>query len=194
MHMTKNIIIALILIIVVLLLAYYYKASSLSLDEKGTQIQVKEKQVFFESMRIQTIPITFSNVNIMQTKLSDGTYFEVATCEPLYEFNQNTKELVQTLFEATKVDELFSVRGVRAMRVTLKNAQVINLFIEDNDMKELKMVYGIPYDTFSPAVKKLMGSKFKEFPIGGIFELPVPMTKWNVIHNNFEGIITSMDH
>lgn len=80
------------------------------------------------------------------------------------------------------------------MRVTLKNSQVINLFIDDNDMKELKMVYGIPYDTFSPAVKKLMGSKFKAFPIGGIFELPIAMTKWNVIHNNFDGIITSMDH
>jgi hypothetical protein len=175
-------------------LAYYYKASSLHLDDKGITLKVKEKTVVFENTRVKTTPIVFSNVNIMQSRLSDGTYFEVATCESLYEFNQNTKDVVQTLFEAKKVDKLFSIRGLSAMRVTLKNSQVINLFIDDNDMKELKYVYGIPYETFSPAVKKLMGINFKEFPIGGLFELPAPMSKWNVIHNNFDGIITSMDH
>jgi hypothetical protein len=130
----------------------------------------------------------------MQSKLSDGTYYEVATCEPLYEFNQNTKDVVQTLFEAKSVDKLFSIRGLSAMRVTLGNAQVINLFIDDNDMKELKFVYGIPYEIFAPAVKKLMGKNFKEFTVGGLFELPAPMSKWNVINNDYNGIITSMDH
>jgi len=192
--MTKNIIIVILLILAILLLAYYYKASSLNLESKGVTLKVKEKSVFFESDKIKILPITFFNVNIMQTKLSDGSYFEVATCEPLYEFNQNTKEVVKTVFEANKVDELFSIRGLRAMRVTLKNAQVINLFIDDNDMKELKIFYGIPYEKFSPAVKKLMGSKFKEFPIGGLFELVSPMTKWDVQKNIMDGIITSMDH
>ncbi|MCF6205037.1 MAG: hypothetical protein L3J59_15445 [Methylococcaceae bacterium] len=177
-----------------MLVAYYYKASTLNLSDKGITLKVKEKTVFFETTRIQTTPIVFSNVDIMQSKLSDGTYFEVATCEPLYEFNQNTKELIKVLFEAKSVDTLFSIRGLSAMRVTLKNSQVINLFIDDNDMKELKFVYGISYETFSPAVKKLMGMNFKEFPVGGLFELPVPMSKWSVIHNDFDGIITSTDH
>ncbi len=192
--MTKNIIIALLIIIAVLLLAYYYKASSLKLDAKGVSLNVKQKTVFFENNSIQTTPIVFSNVNIMQSRLSDGTYFEVATCEPLYEFNQNTKELVKILFEADKVDVLFFTNGVSAMRIILQNSQVINLFIDDNDMTELKLFYGIPYDKFSPAVEKLMGDKFKEFTIGGLLELAKPMTKWNVIHNDFDGIITSIDH
>ena len=191
--MTRNIIIA-IIIIAILLLAYYYQASSLNLNTKGITLKVKEKTISFENTRLKTIPIVFSNVNIMQSKLSDGTYYEVATCEPLYAFNQNTKELVKTLFEAEKVEILFSINGVSSMRVILKNSQVINLFVDDNDMKELKFFYGIPYEKFSPIVKKLMGIKFKEFPIGGLFELPAPMSKWNVIHNDFEGIITSMDH
>jgi len=112
----------------------------------------------------------------------------------LYEFNQNTKEVIQTLFEADKVEVLFSIRGLRGMRVILKNAQVINLFVDDNDMKELKLFYGIPYDIFSPSVEKLMGGKFKTFTIGGLFELPTAMTKWDVIKNDYEGIIVSMDH
>ncbi|CAA6822782.1 MAG: Unknown protein [uncultured Sulfurovum sp.] len=192
--MTRNIIIVILLIIAILILAYYYKASSLKLSDKGIVVSVKEKNVLFESNKIKTIPITFSNVNIMQSKLSDGSYFEVATCSPLYAFNQNTKDLVQTLFEAKKVDALFSIRGLSAMRVTLKNAQVINLFVDDNNMKELKFLYGIPYEIFSPAVKTLMGKSFKEFPVGGLFELPMPMSKWNVIHNNLDGIITSLDY
>ena len=177
-----------------LLVAYYYKASSLNLDTKGIKLKVKEKTVFFETTAVKIMPITFSNVNIMQTKLSDGSYYEVATCEPLYEFNQNTKELIQTLFEAKKVDKLFSIRGLSAMRVTLKNSQVINLFIDDNDRKELKFIYGIPYEIFSPAVKKLMGINFKEFPVGGLFELAAPMSKWSVLNNDYNGIITSMDY
>ena len=192
--MTRNIIIAILLIIVILLLAYYYKASSLNLSEKGIALTVKEKTVILDSTRIKITPITFSNVNIMQSTLSDGTYFEVATCEPLYEFNQNIKDVVQTLFEAKNVDKLFSIRGLSAMRVTLQNAQVINLFIDNNDMKELKFVYGISYENFAPAVKKLMGNSFKEFPVGGLFELAAPMSKWNVIHTNLDGIITSRDH
>ncbi|CAA6826672.1 MAG: Unknown protein [uncultured Sulfurovum sp.] len=192
--MTRNIIIVLILIIAILFLAYYYKASSLKLDATGISLKVKEKAVSFDSNKVKTIAISFSNVNIMQSKLSDGSYFEVATCEPLYEFNQNTKDVVKTLFEANRVDELFSIRGLSAMRVTLKNAQVVNLFIDDNDMKELKFVYGVPYEKFAPAVKKLMGKSFKNFPIGGLFELTVPLSQWNVINNDFNGIITSIDY
>ena len=192
--MTRNIIIATLIIIAILLLAYYYKASSLNLDEKGITLKVKEKTVFFETTRIKTIPIVFSNVDIMQSKLSDGTYYEVATCEPLYEFNHNTQDVIQTLFEADKVEVLFSIRGLRAMRVILKNAQAINLFVDDNDIKELKLFYGIPYETFSPAVKKLMGINFKELPVGGLFALPAPMSKWSVIHNDFDGIISSIDY
>ena len=192
--MTRNIIIAIILLIGILFLAYYYKASSLSLDVKGTTLKVKEKTVFFESTGVKIMPIVFSNVNIMQSKLSDGTYYEVATCDALYEFNQNTKELIQTLFKADRVEVLFSIRGLSAMRVILKNAQVINLFVDDNNLKELKLFYGVPYDTFSPAVEKLMGADFKAFSIGGILELPIAMTKWDVIHNNYDGVIVSMDH
>ena len=125
----------------------------------------------------------------MQSKLSDGTYYEVSTCAPLYEFNQNTKELVETLFKAKNVDILFSIKGLSAMRVTLQNAQVINLFIDDHERQVLQLVYGVPYETFSPAVKKLMGRNFKDFPLGGLFELPTAMSKWNMIENNFDGII-----
>ncbi len=192
--MTRNIIIAILIITAMLLLAYYYKASSLNLDAKGVTLKVKEKTAFFDSTNIKTTPIVFSNVNIMQSKLSDGTYFEVATCEPLFEFNQNTKDVINTLFEADKVEVLFSIRNLSAMRVILKNAQVINLFVDDSNMKELKLFYGIPYDTFSPVVEKLMGGKFKKFTIGGIFELPKAMTKWDAKHNNYDGIIVSTDY
>ncbi|CAA6803308.1 MAG: Unknown protein [uncultured Sulfurovum sp.] len=192
--MTRNIIIALLIIIAILLLAYYYKASSLNLDSKGVTLKVKNKTFSFEATRVKTIPISFSNVNIMQSKLSDGTYFEVASVEALYEFNQNTNDVIKILFEATKVDKVFSIKGVSAMRITLKNSQVVNLFIDDNDMKELKFVYGISHEVFSSTVKQIMGKEVEELPIGGMFELTVPITKWNIKHNDYDGIITSMDH
>ena len=192
--MTRNITVLILIIAAIFLVVYYYKASSIKLSSAGVALTVNSKDVLHESNSIQTTPITFSNVNIMQSKLSDGTYYEVATCEPLYEFNQNSSDLIKTLFEADKVETLFSIKGVSAMRIILKNSQVINLFLDDNDMKELKLFYGVPYEKFSKSVALLQGEKFKEFQIGGMFELPVAMTKWNSIHNDFDGIITSIDY
>ncbi len=191
--MIRNIIIAILIIIIILLLAYYYQASSLKLEHKGVMVKVKSKHLFFDANIIQTKPITFFNVNIMQTKLSDGTYFEVATCEDSFEFNQNIKELIMTLFEAKKVEEVFSIRGVRAMRVTLQNLQVINLFVEDSNLKELKLFYGIAYDKFYRAIQNIMGDQFRQVTIGGILELPKPMTQWSLINNN-EGLISPIEH
>jgi hypothetical protein len=192
--MTRNIIILLIIIAAIFLVSYYYKPSSLKLSPKGVDIQVNSKHIFLESTVTKITPITFSNINIMQNKLSNSTYYEVATCESLYEFNQQTVELIKIIFDAEKAEDIFSIKGLRAMRVTLKNAQVINLFVDDNDMKELKIFYGITYETFSKTVESIMGKKFQELSIGGMLELPTAMTKWNVIHNDFDGVISSVDH
>ena len=139
-------------------------------------------------------PLTFSNLTIIQSKLSNGAYYEVATCESLYEFNPDTSSVIKTIFEARELDELFSIGGVRAIRITLKNSQIINLFVDDNDMKELKIFYGISYDEYSKIVERILGKKFKELPVGGMLELPMAMTKWSVIHNNFDGVISSIDY
>ena len=192
--MTRNITILILIIAAIFLLSHYYKPSTLKLTPKGVSINISKEKFFLESTVQKIVPITFSNLTVMQSRLSNGTYFEVATCESLYEFNQHTKNVVKIIFEADKVEEIFSINGVRAMRVTLKNAQVINLFIEDNDMKELKMFYGIPYETFSKTVKEILGKEFKELSIGGMFELPTAMTKWSVLHNDFDGVISSIDH
>jgi len=192
--MTRNITILIILIAAIFLVSYYYKASSLKLTPKGVAIDVDQNKIFLESTVTKVIPITFSNLTVMQNKLSNGTYFEVATCEGLYEFNSNTKALIGTIFEAEKTEEIFSINGLSALRITLKNSQVINLFVEDNDRKELKIFYGIPYETFAKTVEKVMGKTFKGLSVGGIFELPAGMTKWSVLHNDFEGVISSIDY
>lgn len=189
--MIENIIIVVLIILVILFLTYYAKSISLTLEEKGISLKVKAKTVLLETTNVKTTPITFSNVTIMQHKLSDGSYFEVATCEPSYAFNEDTKQVIKRLFEANKIELLFSIRNLSAMRVTLKNAQVVNLFVDDSDLTTLKFVYGIPYEIFSPAVKKLRGRGFKEFRIGGMFALAVPITKWRLLHNDYDEIITA---
>jgi hypothetical protein len=165
-----------------------------SLDAKGVTIKVNNTSVFSEASRVKMTPITFSNVSILQTKLSNGAYYEVATCDSLYEFNQNTKHLILIIFEAEKLDELFNIKGVRAIRVTLKNSQVINMFVDDNDGKELKLFYGIPFEEYSRTVEKILGKEFKEFPLGGMLELPASMTRWSEKHNNFDGVVQSIDY
>jgi len=192
--MIKTIAIIIVIIATIFLLLYYNNSSKLELEDKGVTIEVNKQTLFIEASHLKMRPITFSNLTVFQTKLSNGTYYEVATCDSLYEFNHNTKHVIRTIFEAKKIDELFNIGGVHALRVTLKNRQVINMFVHDNDGKTLKIFYGIPFEEYSRSVKKIMGKTFQEFSIGGMFELPTAMTKWNEKHNNFDGVIQSIDY
>jgi len=193
--MTRNIIIAVVFILIIVLLAYYFKPSSLSLSEKGVSLQVKQKTFLLESTSVKKSAIHETHLNIMQTKLSDGSYYEVASVEPLYEFNYNLSNIIKIIFKAEKVEEIFAIRGVSAMQVTLKNAQVINLFLEDIDQKELKIHYGIAYDVYVSYIKQIMGNEFTAVPVGGLLDLPAPMTHWDLVRADTSAeILVSIDH
>ena len=189
--MSRNIIILIIILILAIFFIFYYNTStsSLRLTSKGVTIKLNNKKIFIETIRTKIIPLTFSKLSVMQSLLSNGTYFELATCEDDYKFNHNVQEVIERLFGASSVEKLFERKGLYAMRVTLKNAQVINLFVENNNPKELKIFYGIEYEEFSKMVKRIMGKKFKELPIGGMLELPISMTKWNDLANDFDGVL-----
>lgn len=192
--MTRNFIIITLLIVVILVLAYYLKPSSLTLDAKGVTLQVKEKTFFLEGNKVNTTPLTYNHVDIMQSKLSAGTFYEVATTEALYEFNGDLKSIIKALFKAQKVQRVFSQRGVDAFQVTLANAQVVNLFTQFTDTKELKFFYGIPYDEFLSIVKEVMKNKFDAIPVGGLLELSVALTDWSVVQANIDNLVVSIDH
>ncbi len=188
--MIRNITILIIIVTAISLMFYYSKSSFLTLSSKGVEIKLNNKTVFLESIRNRVMPLTFSRLSIMQNALSDGTYFEIATCEDGYYFEQNIQELIGKIFEANRVEEIFSKSGIYWMRAYLKNRQVINLITQSSTSKELKIFYGIPYEKFSNILEKIMGREFKTLPLGGLFELPIAMTKWNELSDEFQGIIT----
>ena len=190
LDMIRNITILIIIVTAISLMFYYSKSSFLTLSSKGVEIKLNNKTVFLESIRNRVMPLTFSRLSIMQNALSDGTYFEIATCEDGYSFEQNIQELIGKIFGANRVEEIFSKGGIYWMRVYLKNRQVINLIAQSSTSKELKIFYGIPYEKFSNILEKIMGKKFKTLPLGGLFELPIAMTKWNELSDEFQGIIT----
>ena len=188
--MSRNLIILIVIITLAIFFIFYYTSTnSLRLTSKGVSLKLNNKNIFIETTRTKIIPLTFSKLSVMQSLLSNGTYFEVATCEDSYDFNHHTQELIEKLFGASSVEKLFERKGLYALRVTLKNSQVINLFVENTNPKELKIFYGIDYEEFSKMVRKIMDKKFKEFPIGGMLELPISMTKWNDLANDFDGVL-----
>ncbi len=190
LDMTRNITILIIITIAIFLMFYYSKSSSLTLTPKGVEIKLSNKTIFLEAIRNRVMPLTFNRLSVMQNSLSDGTYFEIATCEEGYTFEKNIQELIGKIFGAERVEKLFSKDAISGMRVHLKNGQVINLIAQNSDAKELKIFYGIPYEKFSNIVEKIMGRKFKRLPLGGLFELPIAMTKWNELSDEFQDVIT----
>jgi len=189
--MIRNITILIIIATAISLMFYYSKSSSLILSSKGVEIKLNNRTIFLDSIRNRVMPLTFNRLSVMQNALSDGTYFEVATCEEGYYFEDNMQKLIGKIFEANRVEELFAKGGIYGMRVHLKNGQVINLVAQNSDDKKLKIFYGVPYEKFSNILEKIMDRKFKTLPLGGLFELPVAMTKWNELSDEFKGVITT---
>ena len=190
-EMIRNITILIIMVSAIFFMFYYSKSTSLTLTSKGVEIKLNNKTIFLESIRNKVMPLTFNRLSVMQNSLSDGTYFEVASCEDGYHFEKNMQELIGKIFDANRVEQLFFKGDVYGMRVHLKNGQVINLVTQINDSTTLKIFYGIPYENFSNILKKLTGKEFKTLPLGGLFELPTTMTKWNKLSDKFQGVIVS---
>ena len=196
--MIKKIIILIVFLATVFLINNAYKRSSLIFEDNKIKLKMREKSVVFEYNLLDSKDVTFSNVHILQKKLVSPTgsiaYFEVARTEALYAFNQQTEEVVKIIFEAKKIDTLCSINGVRAIQVILKNSDVINLFVDDNDMKELKLFYGFSTNIFLKTVERLQGLEVNTLYKGRVHKLFHPMSKWNVEHNDIDGVISSIDH
>jgi len=196
--MIKNIIIFIVFLATIFLIHNYYKRSSLNLKENTIVLKVKEKMLIFDYIFLKSKNLSFTNINILQNKLrnKEGNviYFEIATAEPLYEFNQKTEEVVKILFEAKRLYPICSINGVRAIQVVLENDKIINLFVDDNDMKELKFFYGLSTNFFIQTIEKLQGLEVKVFEKNEIFPLTDPVSQWNITHHDIDGIIYSTDY
>jgi len=192
--MIKNIIILIVFVLAIVLLNRYYQQSSLNFKNDAVILKVKEKTVRLPSSSIKPTSEHFSNVNILRKELiieTVKTYFEVATAESLYEFNSNTNHVINTLFEAKELKKIFSINGLTAMQVVLENGDFLNLFVDDNDMNEIKLFYGLSNGLFNSIIKELTGSSPVENEVVNLSE---PMAKWSVKHIDIDGIIGSIDH
>jgi len=196
--MIKKILILIVFIATIFLINNYYKRSSLNFKDNKIILKVKEKMLTFPYTLVESKNVTFSNINILQSQLicpkGNRAYYEVATIDGLYEFNQQTEQIVKTLFNAKKLNSICSINGIRAIQVVLENSEVINLFIDDNDMKELKLFYGLTTEIFTKTVEQLQGLEVKVLEKGVLTEPLEAMTQWNVKHNDIDGIISSIDY
>jgi hypothetical protein len=182
----------------IFLINNHYKRSSLNFKDNKIILKVKEKTISFDYVLVDSKPLIFSNINILQDQLKslDGNsvYFETARAEDLYEFNQQTVSVVKTIFEAERIKVLCSINGLRAMQVILENKKIINLFVDDNEMKELKFFYGLPTHIFAHTIEKLQDLESKTLERTSALKLTEPMTKWGIKHHDMDGVIHSMDY
>jgi len=195
--MIKNIMILVLLFAVAFLINIYYKKSSIKLDNDKLILNVKDKSIFLDYTLKKSENLTFSNLNVTIKKLAltgSNTFFEIATADSLYEFTGNRELIVKTIFEAEKINEIFSINGLSAIEVVLKNDKVVNLFVEENDIKELIFFYGLKTDLFIKTVKRLQGKDVKLLYQESVKTLLEPATHWSVQHNDIGGVIQSVDY
>ena len=196
--MMKNILILMVVLATIFLINNHYKRSSLNFKDNKIILKVKEKTINFDYILVGSKPLIFSNINILQDQLvsqnGNRVYFETARTDALYEFNQQTESIVKTVFNVNTLNVLCSINGLRAIQITLKDREIINLFVDDNDMTELKLFYGLPTKVFAKTIEQLQGVESKELERASALELLEPMTKWTVEHHDIDGIIHSMDY
>jgi archaellin len=195
--MIKNIMIIVLLSAVAFLINIYYKKSSIKLENNRVILNVKDKSIFLDYSLEESGNLTFSNVNILQKKLNlkgNSTFLEVVTADALYELNENGEFIVKTIFEAKKINTIFSINGLRAMEVVLRNERVINLFMENNYRKELIFFYGLSTNSFIKSIEKLQTREATLLYQNSIDSLSKPVTHWGVEHNDIDGVVQSIDY
>jgi hypothetical protein len=193
--MIKNIIILIVFALAIFLLNRYYQQSSLNFKDGAVVLEVKGKKVNLKPTSIKPTSEHFSNVNIAQKELTiDGakSYYEVASIDGLYEFNHNIEEIMVKLFDTKKVQNIFSIHELHAMQVTTNSGEVINLFVTDNDNKEFHLFYGVSNELFRSTILTLLGTDKLELEDAAA--VSEAMTKWTVLNNDFNGIISSIDY
>jgi len=194
--MIKNIMIIMVFFAAAFLINIYYKKSSIVLKDNRVVLNVKDKSLFLDYSLEKSESLTFSNVNIAQKKLKiegNSIFFEVATVDSMYEFNRNLELVVRKTFEAKKLNKIFSVNGLIAMEVVLKNDKTFNLFVEESGIDNLKFFYGIPTDIFKRIVKKLQGRDANLLYQNSMESLSKPISHWSVKHNDLDGVIQAID-
>jgi archaellin len=186
-----------VLLAAAFLITVYYKKSSIKLENNRVIINVKDKSVFLDYNLKKSENVTFSNLNIVQKELDlngQTAFLEIATADALYQFSGKTEFIVKTVFEAKKINKIFSINGLKAIEVVLKNDKVLNLFVDDNDMKTLTFFYGLPTDIFLKTVERLQGRESKLLYQKNIEPLAHAESHWSVVHNDIDGVMESIDY
>jgi len=195
--MIKNILILLVFISVIFLLNQYYKQSSLKLNNHTVTLLSKNSVVDLVYKKKSLTVINFSNLHINQNKLTDNEsnlYYEEAKVEDLYIFNDNTEELIKTVFEAKEIKKVFALNELIGLQVIKKGGNVINLFVSDNDTQEIHMFYGLSNELFRSTIIKLSGKENSLLELKEVTPLTKFMSQWSVLYNNFDGVVSSIDY
>ena len=191
----KNIIILTVFALAIFLLNRYYQQSSLSINDDAVVLEVKGKKVNLKYRAAKSTTEYFSNVNIVQKKLTiegSKSYYEVASIDGLYEFNHNIEEIIRKLFEAKKVKNVFSIHELLAMQIVTESGEAINLFVSDNDIKEFHLFYGFSNEIFRSTILTLTG--INKLELADVVELNRSKTQWTVLNNDINGVISSIDY
>ena len=195
--MIKSILILITFGLGIYLINYFYKQSSMQLTEQTVLIKTKEGSSTHTFEKSMVKNENFSNVQIAQTTLMKKgvtAYYEVAEIDGLYEFNSDIKKIITTLFEAKDVHEYASLNELKMMQVTLNNGKRINLFVMDNDNKKINLFYGLSSKESMDILLQVSKNSTQNIKLKESDMVTESMTKWTVIHNDFDGIISSIDY
>jgi len=192
--MLKTISILVILAAGIFAFSYFYKPSRLELTSNMIILKAGMEDYNYPYSVIKKDTKEFSNVHIEQYSLQNETekfIFEKAEVDGLYEFNNNSKEVISKLFNAKNMNSLFEKNGLEALQLTLADDKRINLFALISDSNQLNLLYGVSDTLFSKTIEKL--AKKKAEPINGNFATK-PLTLWSSEINDMNGVIGSIDH
>jgi hypothetical protein len=195
--MIKNTLILIFFLAFTFVITIYYKKSSIKLEGDRVVLNVKDKSVLFDYTLVKLETLSFSNLDIVQKELKikgRTLLFELARADALYSFNSDTKFIVKSIFEAKKINYLFSINGLSAMELVLEDDSVVNLFVEESEGKELKFLYGFSSNSFREAVEKLGNFKTQLLYQDRLGELKKRVTHWNIKHINIDAVVESIDY
>lgn len=174
------------------------KTASLSYAQGELSLQVNQNHLKVNGTTLSSRNDSFGNLYLRQKiiKLKDGStvVYERARTDDLYEFNLLPMQTVRILFDAYKMNIIYSKSSFYLVQMILRDGRTLNIAVEQFDDQQLSFVYGMNNAQFRNMLTQLDPQATQKPLIEEVTTLPVGngaiFSRWSVRKVQFVPLIT----
>ncbi len=157
--MKKNIFYLLALIFSSLLFTGCISTSLILQDKKDIVLTYGDKQMVFHGDSVKEEYVDLSPGYIYQyvSKQEEGALlvYETTVLHENYRYNHGTLRTMKIIFDARRVETIYTIRNMSFFQIELKDGRVINTIVQQSLDDQLAFAYGYAHEQFAGIMEEV---------------------------------------